>query len=119
MEADLGVDGGDQAGPLLWGLGPVQLGGDAAGQQLLDGLTPRRGTKMHIAVLSQKRYKLFLLHSPGDTQGVGECVKTPSPRLFSPQHSRGYQPPFLDMAEPPCALTRPGLGCAQPPSSLA
>ena len=39
-EADLGVGGGDQAGPLLRWLGLVQPGGDAAGQQLLDGLAP-------------------------------------------------------------------------------
>jgi hypothetical protein len=30
----------DEVSPLLWGLGLVQFGGDAAGKQLLDILAP-------------------------------------------------------------------------------
>ena len=78
-EADLGVGGGDQAGPLLWGLGPVQLGGDTAGQQLLDGLAPGRGAQLHVAVLGQQLHQLFLLHSPGTHAGAGVGCACASP----------------------------------------
>lgn len=65
-EADLGVGGGDEAGPLLRWLGLVQPGGDAAGQQLLDGLAPQGGAEPHVAVPGQQLQQLFLLHGPGE-----------------------------------------------------
>lgn len=40
LRADLGLGSSDKASPLLWGLGLVQLGGDAARQQILDSIAP-------------------------------------------------------------------------------
>lgn len=74
VEADLGMGSRNEANPLLWGLGSVQLGGDAARQQLLDILSPHGGTKLHVAVLSQQLHQLFLLCSPKHIEGEGGQV---------------------------------------------
>lgn len=67
VEADLGMGSSDKANPLLQGFGLVQFGGDAAGQKLLDCLSPKRSAELHVAVLGQQLHELFLLHSPGQT----------------------------------------------------
>lgn len=58
-------------------------------QQLLDGLAPHRRTMLHIAVLGQQLYQLFLLHNPGTNKGVRGEEPT-SPRMS--QHGGEYQP---------------------------
>lgn len=60
-QMDLGMGSDDSASPLLWRLGPVQLGGNTAGQQLLDSTTLHCGPKLHVAVPGQQLYQLFLL----------------------------------------------------------
>lgn len=73
------MGGRNEANPLLWSLGSVQLGGDAAGQQLLDSLSPHGGAKLHVAVLSQQLHQLFLLCSPKHMEGEGGKVRAHPP----------------------------------------
>lgn len=93
-QTDLGVGSGDKASPFLWRLGPVQPGGNTAGQQLLDSVTPHCGPKLHIAMPGQQLYQLLLLCA-GDsrsTRGVSKGPQGHPLRQLLPQRSGAHQP---------------------------
>lgn len=115
-QTDLGMGSGDKASPLLWRLGPVQFGGNTAGQQLLDSVTLHRGPKLHIAVPGQQLHKLLLLcaRDSGSIRGVSKGPQGLPTRQLLPQSSGAHQPLTQGRRqEQPPVLTSPLHCCSR------